>query len=296
MKKRMSETSITLKILHDEMRATFRNANIASADLDARILLAHALDISQARLISDPGRLVSVEDVDRAHRLMHRRLSHEPVSKIISLREFWGRPFRINHNTLDPRTDTETAIEAALKIIQSEYQPDDPLSFLDLGTGSGCILLTLLAERENAWGVGVDTSIEALEIAEQNSKRLGLDTRAEFIKADWASSINAIFDVVIANPPYIRTADIDGLMPEVRDFDPRGALDGGEDGLDAYRQIIAGLGTVLTTGWVVFELGAGQLDDVLSLLKSANFGVESSDRLILSDLSGTIRTVAARQR
>jgi len=276
------------------MRDAFDRALIATADLDARILLGYVLDISQARLISDPGMTLSAAEADLARIAMRRRLEHEPVSKIIGTREFWGRPFEVSHQTLDPRADTETAIEAALEIIRRQHNPGTPVSILDLGTGTGCILLTLLAECENATGLGIDRSEEALEIAKRNAGCLGLSGRAGFICADWTSSLGVKFDIVISNPPYIRTKDIEGLMPDVRNFDPMSALDGGEDGLGAYREIINGLDKVLTEGWVIFELGQGQLDDVLSLLNAAGFGVEKQDRLILSDINGTIRTVAAR--
>jgi len=278
------------------MRDAFDRASISTADLDARILLGHVLEISQARLISDPGMTLSAAKADLARIAMRRRLEHEPVSKIVGTREFWGRPFEVSNQTLDPRADTESTIEAALEIILREYQPGAPVSILDLGTGSGCILLTLLAECENATGLGIDRSEKALAIAKRNAWNLGLTGRANFICSDWTSPLTAAFDIVISNPPYIRTKDIEGLMPDVRKFDPMSALDGGEDGLGAYRDIIDGLDDVLTKGWVIFELGQGQLDDVLSMLNAAGFGVEKRDRLILSDLNGTIRTVAARQR
>ena len=292
----MPQTLITIRSITNELRFAFRGAGIDTADLDARLILSHILQISQAHLISEPDLTVAAGHVDAIRSAMHRRILREPVSRIIGAKEFWGRPFEINSHTLDPRPDTEIIIEAALQIIREKLPANKEISILDLGTGSGCILLTLLAECENAWGVGVDINEAAITVAKKNSENLAVGHRAHFMCSDWTNALNGDFDIIVANPPYIRSAEIDILMPEVRNFDPLLALDGGDDGLEAYRLIIAKITTLLTSGWLIFELGIGQLNDVCQLLDQAGFGCEEVDRLILSDISGTIRTVASKQQ
>ena len=185
-------------------------------------------------------------------------------------REFYGRPFRIDADTLDPRPDTETLIEAALEVIDREGWRQRPLRLLDLGTGSGCILITLLAELPMAIGVGVDVSLPALALGRDNARALGVGQRASFVASDWLDAVSGNFDLVVANPPYIATADIGGLAREVAAHDPLPALDGGHDGLDAYRRILPRLRQLLQKGAIVlFETGADQAEAVQGLLGDA---------------------------
>ncbi len=287
---------IEMKDVLDELRQAFRSAGIESADLDARLIVAHILDISQARLVSEHDLKLGEAVIEKIRQAKMRRLDREPVSRILGIREFWSRAFEISDTTLDPRPDTESLIDAALEIISSEKLTDKEFTILDLGTGSGCILLTLLAECENATGVGIDIDPDALVTARKNSQRLGVGSRAEFVCGHWADPLDAQFDIVISNPPYIKSADIPNLMPEVKNFEPLMALDGGHDGLEAYREILSGLNKFLTTGWIIFEIGQGQLDDILGLLGDAGLCEHDDDCLILGDLNGMMRCVAAKAR
>ncbi|HSA67665.1 MAG TPA: peptide chain release factor N(5)-glutamine methyltransferase, partial [Methyloceanibacter sp.] len=223
---------------------------------------------------------------------VERRLAGEPVSRIIGFREFYGRPFRIDQSTLDPRPDTETLIEAALGLVDRET----PLRVLDLGTGSGCILVTLLAELPKAIGLGIDKSLPALEIARANAQSLGIGDRASFIAGDWLDAVNADFDLVVANPPYLSVADMAALSPEVRDHDPRAALDGGRDGLSAYRRIAPQLRKALRPGgFALFEVGSDQAQAVLRLLAESGLDAGEGQHL-WRDLAGRPRVVGGRAR
>ena len=223
---------------------------------------------------------------------VERRLEGEPVSRIIGIREFYGRSFRIDASTLDPRPDTETLIEAALGFEDRET----PLSILDLGTGSGCILVTLLAELPQASGVGVDVALGALELARANAEILGVGDRAAFLASDWLEAVEGSFDLVVANPPYLSAADMAALSPEVRDHDPAPALDGGPDGLSAYRRIVRGLRKALRPGgFALFEIGPDQARAVARLLADAGLDGGESQHL-WRDLAGRPRVVGARLR
>ncbi len=188
-------------------------------------------------LLLDPKRAVSREQAALIASYRRRRLAREPVSRIVGSREFWGRDFLIGPDVLDPRPETETLIETALDVLRQQGRLAEPVSLLDLGTGSGCILLTLLAELPQAWGIGVDRSLGAIEIARENARKLGVDGRSAFVLADWAEPFCGPFDLILSNPPYIKSEEIAGLAEDVRRYDPASALDGGADGLEAYRRI-----------------------------------------------------------
>jgi len=208
----------------------------------------------------------------------------------MGVRQFYGRSFRIDGSTLDPRPDTETLIEAALTLVDRWA----PLRLLDLGTGSGCILITLLAELRKATGVGVDLSLPALECALANAKTLGIAERADFLASDWLEAVSGTFDLVVANPPYLSQADMAGLAREVRDHDPIGALDGGPDGLSAYRRIAPKLRKVLRPGGIaLFEIGPSQADAVSTLLAWEDLAVDSGQ---WRDLVGRPRVVGVRAK
>jgi release factor glutamine methyltransferase len=208
------------------------------------------------------------------------------VSRILGMREFWGLPFAVTPATLDPRPDSETLVETALDLLRETAEP----RILDLGTGTGCLLLSLLHERADAQGTGIDISDEALAVAASNAARLDLSARVSFRRGNWTDGIGGRFDLVISNPPYIRRGDIEALEREVREHDPLLALDGGEDGLDAYRALAAAIPDVLTqTGHAVIELGEGQGEAVRAIFESAGMAVLR----IVPDLAGIPRALVA---
>ncbi len=220
--------------------------------LDARLLLGHAAGLSREALLRDPGRVV---DPVPYGALLARRAAREPLALILGRQEFWSLPFEVSAATLIPRADSETVIEAALAAADRGRVQ----SILDLGTGTGCLLLAALTEFPDAWGVGVDWAVEAAALAARNAAALGLAGRAAFLCGDWDTALSARFDLVLSNPPYIPGGDIAGLMPEVARHEPGRALDGGADGLDAYRHILAALPRLLAPdGFAVLEIGAGQ--------------------------------------
>jgi release factor glutamine methyltransferase len=269
------------------------SAGVDDPGTDARRLAAAALGLSAAELLSRPERPLSVEEAERLRRYADRRSMREPVSRILGARDFYGRSFVISPATLDPRPDSETLIEAALDLVRSEGRMAAPLRLLDVGTGSGCLLLTLLCELPQAWGVGTDISERALAVARANAYRLGVAERVVWLAADTLDGICGNFDMLIANPPYVRTGEITGLQPEVREFDPVAALDGGADGLRFYRRIAAGIPAVVPDGWAVLEVGHGQAEAVGQLLVSGP-GAGRADVRPYRDVTGRRRCVAVR--
>ncbi len=234
---------------------------------DARLLAAHALCVDRIALHVDRDRRLSTCEQDALNRLGRRRAAGEPVSRIVGLREFWSLEFELSPATLDPRPDSETIVQAALDRMPER---DRPLSILDLGTGSGCLLIALLSERRRSWGVGVDISRDAVATARRNAIRHGVADRAAFLVGDWGQALAGGFDLVVANPPYIARSEVDTLDPEVAQFDPRRALVGGADGLDAYRALAPDLASLLAAGGLaVLEVGAGQAPAVASILADA---------------------------
>jgi release factor glutamine methyltransferase len=242
------------------------------------------LGSTPSALPRDPGRPV---DVAAFHALVARRAAHEPLALIVGQREFWSLDLAVSPATLIPRPDSETLIEAALATFAGR---DLPRRLLDLGTGTGCLLLAALSEFPAAFGVGVDRSFAAVALAARNAAMLGLAGRAAFLCADWTLALDARFDLVLSNPPYIPTAQIDGLMPEVARYEPRSALDGGADGFSAYRRLVPDLARLLAPGGVaVLEVGAGQAPTVARLARSAGFASHQHH-----DLSGIARALVLR--
>lgn len=259
-------------------------AGVDNPALDARLLIAHTLGCDRAQLVADANRTLSNDEVAKIDALIERRSQREPVSRIVGEREFWGLPFSLNEATLDPRADSETIIEVALKLM-----PSPPARILDIGTGTGCLLLALLHEYKNATGVGVDISPRAVEMAAQNAEQLNLAGKAKFIVNDGLNGVNEKFDLIVSNPPYIETSVIPSLMPEVKDFDPVAALDGGKTGLDFYQRLIPQLAQHLNAqGLAVFEVGQGQADSVCEIFKSAGLTNVAKHK----DLSGIERCVS----
>jgi release factor glutamine methyltransferase len=250
-------------------------------NLEARLLLAHALGLTQNDLIRHPDRRV---DVASFQTLLARRVAREPIALIVGHREFWSMRFQVSAATLVPRPDSETLIEAALDAFANRAPP---ASILDLGTGTGCLLLALLKEFPSAYGIGFDRSKEAAALAQRNADRLGMLDRSGFVVSDWADSTCGRFDLIISNPPYVPTADIETLMPEVGRYEPRRALDGGADGCDAYRTILPKLIHQLAPeGTAILELGLGQAIYVLGLAEE--IGLDGSLRLDLAKIPRAI--------
>ena len=268
-----------------EATAKLAASGIDSARLDARLLLGAALGVDGTWLFNHADDILGNEEGFAA--LIERRLNREPVSLILGHREFWSLDFTVTRDTLAPRPDSETLIEAVLAELPDRGRA---LSLLDLGVGTGCLLLSLLSELPQARGVGVDLDPATLAVARGNAERLGLAARSEFLLSDWWEGVSGRFDVVLSNPPYIPTADIAGLDPEVAKFEPLGALDGGADGLDCYRLLAAGAGRFLAEdGVIAFEVGAGQATAVAALLTDAGFDLRGVRR----DLAGIERCVVA---
>jgi release factor glutamine methyltransferase len=249
--------------------AKFRDCGIESPDLDARVLIGHALGLDHAALAAAAARPLSATEQSAVAALARRRLAREPVARIVGFKEFWSLRLRVTAATLVPRPETETVVETALEAAVRHGARSRPLRIADLGAGSGAILLALIAELPHAFGVAADISTAALAVARDNAARLGLN-RATFVACKMAAALRGPFDLIVANPPYVASGDIAGLAPEVRDFDPRAALDGGPDGLDFYRAIAAAAPALLAPdGALIVELGAGQADSVAALLAAA---------------------------
>jgi release factor glutamine methyltransferase len=267
-----------------------RNAH-ATPDLDARLLVGHVLGLDATGLVVHADRAVSPEDVAVAMALAERRAAGEPVARIIGTKGFWSFDLALAPETLVPRPDTETVVEAALARARQSGRADEALAVLDLGTGSGAILLALLSELPQATGIGVDIAEGAARAARGNAIRLGLDNRARFVVGDWNAPLRGRFDLVVSNPPYIRHAEIAELPLEVRRFDPDIALDGGDDGLSAYRVILANLDALLAPYGAAFvEVGATQAAEVASLAEMHGFRAGFH-----KDLAGIDRVVALRR-
>lgn len=278
----------TVGALRRDAAAQLAAAGIDSPDLDAGLLLAHALGLSAAAVrVSGPDP-VSPAGAAAFARLLAQRLAGVPVARILGEKEFWSLPFTLSPETLVPRPDTETVVEAALEALKGR---DGPLRVLDLGTGSGAILAAILVERPLAFGVGIDKSPGAAAIARDNLARAGLRGRSAVLVGDWAAAVNGAFDLVVSNPPYIPSGDIPGLDRDVRENDPMAALDGGADGLVAYRAIIQEAPRLLAPGGVlVLELGIGQETEVAALLRAAGLPPRGPAR---RDLGGVARALTA---
>jgi release factor glutamine methyltransferase len=265
-----------------------RGAAIESPRMEARRLLAHVLGTTEEALLRDPRAPVAADKAARFAGLLARRVAHEPFAYLIGHVGFWTLELEVSPATLIPRADSESLIEAAL-----EACPDKGalLSVLDLGTGTGALLLAVLSELPAANGVGVDLKPDAAVLAARNAERLGLVNRASFLAGDWAAALSGRFDLILTNPPYIQSAAIPGLMPEVARHEPASALDGGVDGLSAYRRIIADLPRLLAPhGVAVLELGAGQQAAVEALARAAGLTPEACR----ADLGGVPRALVLR--
>ena len=288
--------SLTVGAAQRACVALLKDADIDEPVMEARLLVGFVLGGGPERVLADRDELLTADQASALKAALTQRCQRVPMAQIIGVREFWSLPFKVTSATLTPRPDTETLVEAIL-----HHVSESPARIIDLGTGTGCILLALLSEWPNATGVGVDASEEALAVARDNGVTLGLGSRTQFVQADWnqerwtqarVGSWGGPFDVVVSNPPYIPALDIEALDEDVRTHEPRLALDGGDDGLGAYRAIVLQLNALLTVDGVIgFEVGIDQADDVGALILEAGFELLEKR----ADLGGVERAVIARK-
>lgn len=329
------DTTMNLSKVISSSIQTLIKHSIDNPELDARLLICHALGIDRAQLISQSERLLTPDEIVNIESLMERRIAHESVARIIGQREFWSLPFGLNEATLEPRPDSETLVEVTLKVLHGRHSGEnrnpaalserkdctfnqrsyntnshnlltdslDPgfrgddakkqisnYRILDIGTGTGCLLLSLLHELPHATGVGLDISPRAVEQAQNNALALGLTERADFRVNNWLDGLAEKFDIILSNPPYIRSAVIPTLAPEVKKYDPLRALDGGSDGLAPYRILIPQLPQHLNShGFAVFEIGYDQAEQVSTLFTQAGFRHVALHK----DLGGNPRCITA---
>ena len=283
---------VSIDAARRQLARKFRQRDLDAPELDARIIVGHVLGLDHTALAAHSDRVLTPEEAAGIAGLSARRLGREPVARILGHKEFWGLPFKVNADTLVPRPETETVVEATLSSLGNSRKARGP-SIVDLGTGSGALLLALLSEIEGAFGVGTDISFAALLGARDNAAALGLSARASFVVCNYGAGLRGPADILVSNPPYVACGNIAGLEPEVRDFDPRRALDGGPDGLDGYRAIASDVRRLLAPGGVLaLELGQGQLGTVTSIF--APVGLEPVTTRY--DLSGIARALVMRAR
>jgi release factor glutamine methyltransferase len=278
----------TVDMARRALTARFRSAGVESAELDARLLVGAALKLDLTGLVAAANRKLAPDESSTLEAFAARCLAGEPIARILGQKEFWGLPLKLSAQTLVPRPDTETVVELALEIVRAV--PARPLRIVDLGTGTGAILLALLHELPAALGLGTDISLEALRTARRNAADLGLASRAAFVACNYAAALAGPFDLIVSNPPYIRSADIAGLAAEVRNHDPVAALDGGADGLDAYRALVPQAANLLAPGGaLVVEGGKGQSGPIGTLMTAAGLSVQAPAK---TDLAGIFRALA----
>jgi release factor glutamine methyltransferase len=271
-------------------RDRLKAAGVDSPVIDARLLLEAAAGASRADILAEPQRPLTRGQADALDALIERRARREPISHILGRKGFWSIMLQVTPDVLTPRPETELLVDEALR----RFAAPDRFNVLDLGVGSGAILLAILAERPAAKGLGIDVSEDALAVARENAANLGLAGRTALLRGDWTSGLDGDgFDLVVANPPYVRSGDIETLDPEVRDYEPRLALDGGEDGLDAYRALAPEILRVLKAGGLfLVEIGHDQADAVKSLFAAAG----AVDIRLTQDLAGHDRIVAGSKK
>ena len=257
---------------------------ISTARLDARLIVADALGGELANLLIIGPEPVPIETCERIESDLRRREKREPLAQILGRKEFWSLPFAVNRDVLTPRPDSETLVECAYR--QAKQRPRARI--LDLGTGSGCLLLALLSELPESSGIGIDIDKRAVVVAQENAFGLGLSDRAFFCVGNWTAPLAGGFDIIISNPPYIAAAVIDALEPEVAKYEPRSALDGGADGMAAYRALLPKIGKLMAPdGRFILEVGAGQAHDIVALARLEGLKTVATDR----DIAGIERCV-----
>jgi release factor glutamine methyltransferase len=285
------DSSVSIAGARRALARMFAAAGLDTPALDARVLVGHALGLDHAGLTAAAERVLDPAERERIAAVASRRLAREPVSRIVGMKEFWGLPLRVNPAVLVPRPETETVVATALAALDRDGDRARPLRIADLGTGSGALLLALLNELPNAFAIGTDLSTAALALARDNAQQLGLSERAAFVACDFAAALAGPLDLIVANPPYVTSAELAQLAPEVRDHDPSLALDGGPDGLRAYRALVADAPRLIgAAGHMVIEVGAGQADAVASLFA----GQQPLDVTAARDLAGMSRALHIR--
>jgi len=291
------ENSPTLALAVSNLTTAFGEAGLETPQLDARRLVLGCLGLPPVALLREPERRVSPDEGRRISAAARRRLSREPVSRILGERAFFGLDLEIGPSTLDPRPETETLVDGVLDLVRQGRVPGGGVPrILDIGTGSGAILVALLHHLPAATGLGIDISEPALVIAARNASRHGLGQRATFERSTWLEAVDGHFDIVVSNPPYIPSHVIETLEPEVA-YDPRPALDGGIDGLDPYRAIAHQCPRVLAPGgWLAVEVGVDQADTVAHILSQAVGGSTAKGIEVWKDLAGIPRCVAVEAR
>lgn len=257
-----------LSELQKNITKTLLDAGIKTNSLDARIILKETFNFDEKELIMNSDILISTSKVNEVKKILSRRLKGEPISKIFRKRDFYDSTFLISDDVLDPRPETELIIDIANKYIsENNYK-----SFIDLGTGSGCIILSILKENKNIKGLGLDISLNAINIAKKNSSRLELENHAMFLVSDWFSSVKETYDLIISNPPYILSGEIGTLSKGVKNYDPLISLDGGQDGLKCYREIAKDVNRIINkNGMVILEIGCNQAEDVIKIFEINKF-------------------------
>src|SRR5258706_3667015 len=284
----------TVETVRRALTARFKSndvdSDVDSAEMGGRIRVGAELDLDCTGVVAAASRPLTSEESIRLEDFGRRRLSGEPIARILGLKEFWGLPLKLSAATLVPRPDTETVVELALQMLRGAPDRGRRLRIADIGTGSGAILLALLSELPEACGFGTDISVAALRTASTNAARLGLVPRTMFVACDYAVALSGPFDLIVSNPPYIRSAEIADLAIEVRDHDPRRALDGGTDGFDAYRALVPQAARLLAQGGaLVVEVGHGQSEEVGGLMTAAGLTLERRPE---ADLAGIRRALA----
>lgn len=259
------------------------NAGIDNERFEARLLVGHVLDVDTHILVAYPEREISAANFDQIEKLLARRLKREPMSHILESREFWSLEFKVTKDTLTPRPDSETLIEATLSQFPDQNRP---LRVLDLGVGTGCLILSVLHEYPKATGLGIDASEKALSVASENAANLNLVDRVKFELGNWADGVDEKFDLIISNPPYIAEIDRNSLEPEVKDYEPSSALFAGPNGMDDYAYLAKEFPRLLKTGGkCILELGVGQAESVSKLIRDAGLSVIDARK----DLGGIVR-------
>jgi len=278
----------TIKTLLTNIKEQFTAQGIENPVLDARLVMQEVLNITHEEILLNNNRVITANESKALSILVSRRLKREPISRILGKRAFWKHEFKLSDKTLDPRPDSETIIQSVI----SSFNKNDELNILDLGTGTGCLLLSILNEFPNSKGVGVDISSGAIDIAKENAKEIGISKKVNFIDSDWKNmELNNSFNVIISNPPYIENSEIESLEPEVKNFDPYLALAGGNDGLDSYKEIIKILPKLLKKdGKIFFEIGYNQEVPVKEMLAHNGFSVIE----VTQDLAGISRCIVAK--
>jgi release factor glutamine methyltransferase len=290
------KTSLTIRQATQAGISTLENVGIDTAQLDATVLLAYVLGKKREELLIDTSRTLNSDENSVYNQYIKRRAQHEPVAYILGTKEFWSLDFTVTRDTLIPRPDSETLVEVALKkahrIANNHNRPLTlgDIGVLDIGTGTGCLLIALLSELPSAQGLGVDISESALAVAENNAKNHGVDNRVRFKKSNWHNEVDEQFDLVISNPPYIASGDVTSLMKDITQYEPAQALFSGADGMDSYRAIAQGItGKLRQGGYIVVEVGQGQAETVAEILEQNGLTIDD----ITQDLAGTPRCVSA---